>query len=143
MAKRVRGQAKREEKGSGARRLLLYAAFQIAAYAIAFLSCALLTLHSDGEAKHDFYRIVGALSVAAFCSAYAAARTKKRQGLLTGFLSTLPMHLLLLTVSLILGRCRADWTLALSFVILSLVSMLGGVLAVNRRETPQLPAAGR
>lgn len=142
MAKQGSGQAKRKQKGRG-RRLLGFAAFQLCAYAIAFFSCAVLTLHSDGEAKHDFYRITGALGVSAFCSAYAAARTKKRQGLLTGFLATLPMHVLVFTVSLISGKGRADWTLLLSFVLLSLVSMLGGVLAVNRRETPQLPAGTR
>ena len=144
MAKRGHGQAKRKgKKGRGARSLLLPAAFQLSAYAIALLCCAVLTLHSDGSRTHDFYRIIGALTLAAFCSSYAAARNRKQHGLLTGFLSTLPMHLLLLAVSLILGRFHADWTLLISFAILSIVSMLGGVLAVNRREAPQMPAAKR
>ena len=141
MAKRGHGQAKRKSrKGSAVQKLLLTAAFQCAAYAIAIAACAVLTLHSDAQAKHDFYRIIGALALAAFCSSYAAARTRKRLGLFTGFLSTLPMHLVLLTVSLLLGRFCFDWTLLISFATLSLVSMLGGVLAVNRREEPPMAA---
>lgn len=141
MAKRGHGQAKRKgRKGSAAQKLLLTAAFQCVAYSVAVIACAVLTLHSDAQAKHDFYRFIGALALAAFCSSYAAARTRKRLGLLTGFLSTLPMHLVLLSVSLLLGRFRFDWTVLISLITLSLVSMLGGVLAVNRREEPQMAA---
>ena len=144
MAKKGRGQAKKSSrKGRGAGRLLLFAALQLAAYGIAFLSCAALTLHSDGDAAHDFYRIIGALCAAAFCSAYAAARSKKQKGLLIGFLSTLPMHLVLLSIALVLGSFQADWTLPISLLILSLASMLGGVLAVNKKETPRTAAAKR
>ena len=144
MAKKGRGQAKNNSrKGRGAKRLLPVAALQLAVYSIAFLSCAVLTLRSDGKAAQDFYRIISALSLAAFCSAYVAARTKKQQGLLTGFLATLPMHLALLFVSLLLGSFQADWTLPIAFGILSLVSMLGGVLAVNQREKPRTIAAKR
>lgn len=143
MAKRERGQAKRAKKGSGRQQLLLIAAFQLAAYAIAILSCAVMTLHSDAAPANDFYRMIGSLSVAAFCSSYAAARSRKRQGLLTGFFATLPAHLIMLLTAFLLGGFHADWTLPISFVILSLVSMLGGVLAVNRRETPQKSFANR
>lgn len=145
MAKRARGQAKKPKsrKGRGARKLLQTAAFQLVAYAVCLGACAVLTLHSDAGAFADFYRVVGALSVAAFCSAYFAARQQKRNGLLTGLIATLPVHLLLEAVSLAVGSFRADWTLLLSFAILSLVSMLGGVLAVNRREPPRKPAAKR
>ena len=38
---------------------------------------------------------------------------------------------------------KGDTTIWIIVFLLSLVSMLGGVLAVNRRETPQLPAGTR
>lgn len=140
MGKGRRGQATRKrQKGVVRKKLLGAVVFQLLVYLFAIGSCAILTLHSDGGVSHDFYRIVGALSVAAFCASYAAARSRKQQGLLTGFLATLPMHFLILTAAVFLAKCRIDWTLLFSFVILSLVSMLGGVLAVNRTETAHLP----
>ncbi len=145
MATKRRGQAKKtnRKKGSGRKKWLLLLGFELAAYGIMIVSCAFLTLHSDADGSYDGFKIVGALALAAFCCAYYAGRLQKQNGLLTGFLSTLPIHLLLLLLSLAVGGFRADWTLLFSFVSLSLVSMLGGVLAVNRRETPRVPAAKR
>lgn len=142
MVKKQHGQpakvhgGKREGRGNWKKRLpLLALGFMLEA--VCFLICAVLTLHSDMSVSGDFYRIIGSLSAGAFPAAYLAARKEKQHGLLTGFLTLLPMHVLLCGVSLLCGKGSADWTLLLSFLVLSLVSMLGGVLGVNKREKPK------
>ena len=104
-------------------------------YLASLVFCALLLLKSERAPQTDLYFVLGFLAPAAFFSSYFAARKEKKHGLLTGFLWTLPLHVLLLGLSLLFGSGKADLTLGLSFTVLSLLSMLGGVAGVNHRET--------
>ena len=107
--------------------ILLYAA-GLTGSAVVFLRCDKLPLP-------DLYIVLLCLAPAALLSSFLKAKKEKQHGLLTGFLWTLPVHLILFGASLLFGGGRIDWTMPLSFVILSLLSMLGGVLGVNQRET--------
>ena len=142
MAKKQHGQpgtphsGKQEGRGNWKKRLPLLA-LGFALEAVCFLLCAVLTLHSDASKSSDYYRVIGSLCVGAFSAAYFAARKEKQHGLLTGFFTLLPVHVLFCGVSLLFGKGSADLTILLSFLMLSLVSMLGGVLGVNKREKPK------
>ncbi len=130
---------KKNPKGEGKRlrKLLPVFCFTLICYIVCVLLCAVLLLLSD-HGGSPFPYAVFALGVAAFLSAYFAARLNKKNGMLTGFLTTLPMHLAILLLSLFLGGFEADLTLLFTFAILSLLSMIGGVLAVNRSGKPKV-----
>ena len=104
-------------------------------YTFCIMLCAVVILCSDTSGAAG-YCAVPALCAAAFLSAYISAMRAKQNGLLTGFLTTLPIHIVLLLASLLYGGFSADLTLMFTFAVLTIVSMLGGVLAVNRREKP-------
>ena len=125
----------RNPKGEGKtlRKLLPIVCVTLCFYSAFLFFCAIWLLHSNHPLSVSALT-VGALCAAAFCSSCFAGTRMKKNGLLTGFLSTLPIHVLLFLLSLIFGGLHADWTMLFTFVILSIVSMLGGVLAVNRRE---------
>ena len=103
-------------------------------YAAGLLGCALVFLRCDTLPVPNLYIVLLCLAPAVLLSSFLAAKKEKQNGLLTGFVWTLPLHLVLFGVSLLLGRGRADWTMLLSFIMFSLLSMLGGVLGVNQRQ---------
>ena len=149
MAKKRHGQPSKKPKepkkkeGSGTfKKRLPYLLFTLCCYAACFLLCAFLALQRE-TADADFYMLILFLGMAALLCSFLAAKKEKQRGLLIGFLTTLPAHVLLFGLSLLLGQSKADLRLLLSFIILSLISMLGGVLGVNRREKPKHSPARR
>lgn len=108
--------------------------FTVLLYTAGLLGCALVFLRCDTLPVPDLYIVLLCLAPAVLLSSFLAAKKEKQNGLLTGFVWTLPLHVLLFGVSLLQGHGRADWTMLLSFIILSLLSMLGGVLGVNQRQ---------
>lgn len=126
---------KKSTKGEGKRlkKLLPILCFTLLCYFGCILICAFWLLKSD-HSEFFFPYSIGALGVAAFLSAFFAGLCQKKNGLLTGFLTTFPMHVVILLLSFVFGGYQADLTLLFTLVILTLISMLGGVLAVNRRE---------
>lgn len=136
-----RPQRKRERsqgEGSRFRKILPVILATLFCYIVSILLCAIVILKSDATVSVG-YSALAALCAAAFLSAFFAGMRTKQNGLLTGFLTTVPVHALLLLLSLLHGGFSADLTLLFVFLILSLVSMLGGVLAVNRRDKPHKP----
>ncbi len=134
----IRNSKRSQGEGSRLRKILPVLLVTILCYIVCILLCAIAILYSDTSASVGYGAMV-ALCAAAFLSAFFAGMRSKQNGLLTGFLTTLPVHVLLLLLSLLHGGFSADLTLLFVFVILSLVSMLGGVLAVNRRDKPHKP----
>ena len=136
--------AKKPKEGRGRRKehltLLL---LTILLYTVGLFSGALVFLQCDTLPLPDLYIVLLCLAPAALLSSFLAAKKEKHNGLLTGLLWTLPVHVLLFGVSLLLGHGHADWTMLLSFVILSLLSMLGGVLGVNQRQKLRQPSVDR
>lgn len=112
-------------------------------YVAGLFVCALVFLRCDTLPLPDLYWVLLCLAPAALLSSFFAAKREKQRGLLTGFLWTLPVHVLLFGAALLSGHGHVDWTALLSFLMLSLVSMLGGVLGVNQREKVRHPAVKR
>ena len=127
--------AQKPKEGSGRlKERLPLLLLTILLYTVGLFGCALVFLRCDTLPVPDLYIVLLCLAPAVLLSSFMIAKKEKQNGLLTGFLWTLPLHLVLLGVSLLQGHGRADWTMLLSFIILSLLSMLGGVLGVNQRQ---------
>ena len=127
--------AQKPKEGSGRlKERLPLLLLTILLYTVGLFGCALAFLRCDTLPVPDLYIVLLCLAPAVLLSSSLAAKKEKQNGLLTGFVWTLPLHVLLFGLSLLLGRGRADWTMLLSFIILSLLSMLGGVLGVNQRQ---------
>ena len=144
MAEQKRGQAKRKGRTGGqgstrVKRILPIALFAICCYTVSFCLCAFITLYCDADKSKDLSRLLAFVGTAAFLSGGFAGLREKKNGLLIGFLTTAPIHLCLFFLSLVMGGFHADFTVLFAFFILTILSMLGGVLAVNRRQRPQLP----
>ena len=139
---------KQKTSGEGRSRLKQKMPFFLLAcalYALCVFLCTVFLLQSDKSPKMDLYYVLAFLAPAAFLSSFLIAKKEKQHGLLTGFLWTLPQHLILFGLSLLLGHGNADLTVLISFAILSLLSMLGGVCGVNQRQKmkKQLPGKKR
>ena len=114
-----------------------------ALYALCVFLCAVLLLQSDNNPEMDLYYVLAFLAPTAFLSSFLMAKKEKQRGLQTGFLWTLPHHIILFGLSLLLGHGKADLTILISFVILSLLSMLGGVCGVNQRQKVKQQISGK
>ena len=109
-----------------------------AIYFVLFLLGSFVVFALNPAQAVQFEIILAFLFLASLVCGFLAAKRKNEHGWLSGLLFCLPMHLILTIVSFCMNGLSADWTLLFSFLILTVGSMLGGIIAVNQRKKPHL-----
>lgn len=104
-----------------------------ALYVAAFLACGALGLSMNISRSSAFYPAVFSFSVCSFIGAFYAGRRIHKNGMSTGFLFCLPLNAIVILASVAANSFRIDLTALISFVILIISSMLGGIVSVNMR----------
>lgn len=95
------------------------------------LISAFISYSSSLDTKFYFYITVFSIALASFLSSFYSGYKIHKNGLVVGLLFSLPMNIIWLIVSAVINSFKSDATIIISLVVLLIVSMLGGVLAVN------------
>lgn len=102
-------------------------------YTLAFLLSAAVGLSMNISKSSAFYLSVFAFSCCSFAGAFYAGRKIHKNGISIGFLFCLPMNFVVIIASVASNSFRIDLTALISFFILSVAAMLGGIVSVNMR----------
>ncbi len=134
-SKRINKQ--KRQKGSGlSQNMTIFIKTQILSavlYGLSFLIASAVGLSMNISTSYAFYVCIFAFASSAFvCSMYAGYKIHKN-GISVGFLFCLPFNTIVTLASITLNSFKADLTAIISFFILIVTSMLGGIFSVNIR----------
>lgn len=108
------------------------------AYPLLFFAVSVISLSADLPEKYMFYATVLSLAAGSFaCAAFAGSKLHKN-GMVTGLLFCLPLNTVFMLISVILNSLKIDLTAAVSYFILIVASMLGGIVSVNTKTKPKI-----
>ena len=82
---------------------------------------------------HFQFSAVFSFSVCSFIGAFYAGRKIHKNGISIGFLFCLPLNTVVILASVAANSFKIDLTALISFIILIISSMLGGIVSVNMR----------
>lgn len=99
--------------------------------AITFLTAVCICLQLDLARENLFYICIISLCVGSFISSFYAGYKIHKNGLVIGFIFSLPINALVILISLITNSFIVDYTALISFFILMVTAMLAGILSVN------------
>ena len=103
-----------------------------------FLICSIIALSTNASKSMMFYISIAAFALSSFvCGFYAGMKTRKN-GLQVGLLNALIFNTLVLLVSITVNSFKVDFTAIISYAILLICSMLGGIAAVNTKQKPKV-----
>lgn len=132
-SKRIKKTKKLSELSLPAKVFLQTLLLTLILYSISFLLSAAVGLSMNISKSNSFYLAMFAFSLCSFIGAFYAGRKIHKNGISIGFLFCLPMNAVILLASIAANSFRIDLTALISFFILSVASMLGGIVSVNMR----------
>lgn len=103
-----------------------------------FFAVSIVALSSDLPKEYMFYACILSFAAGSFVCAFFAAGKLHKNGMVTGLLFCLPFNTLVIIISLIVNSFKIDLTAAVAYFILVVTSMLGGIVAVNRKSKPKI-----
>lgn len=98
---------------------------------------------SEIKQKMYFYLSIAIFAIVSFIAGYYSGFKIHHNGLITGVIFCLPANILIILISLILNHFKFDFSCGISFIILLVASMLGGILSVNTRKKAKVNRKGR
>lgn len=102
-------------------------------YSISFLIASAVGLLINISKSYAFYVCIFAFALSSFlCATYAGYKIHKN-GISVGLLFCLPFNIIVLFTSIATNSFKIDLTAVISFLILIVSSMLGGIFSVNLR----------
>ena len=107
--------------------------FSFIAYIVLFFLGCFIALKADIPRKYDYIVSLIIFAVASFLTGYFAGIKLRKNGLLFGVIYALPMNIVIIIISLILGGFTFGINLIITAIVLIAVSGIGGILAVNKR----------
>lgn len=106
-------------------------------YLLLFLIASAICLTADFSCRGAYYAAILSFSLASFlCGGYAGYKIRKN-GILIGLLFCLPANLIVSVLSAVTNNFSVDLTIVISFFILAVSSMLGGIVSVNTEKKPK------
>ncbi|MBR5437521.1 MAG: TIGR04086 family membrane protein [Clostridia bacterium] len=73
------------------------------------------------------------IAVASFISGFVTGITKRKNGLMTAFLTALPFNVFFIIISAFMNSFSFDYNILISLTVGGLLSALGGIISVNVR----------
>lgn len=121
------------ENGSAALYIKTFLILSVITIASVLLFAIILFFLENG---YQYAAVLGTLSVAigAFAAAFYCARKKGKRGMLIGFAIGILTFLAVTLVSLLLDDGGVTINTLFKFVIITLASLIGGVIGVNKKE---------
>ena len=106
-------------------------------YLLLFLIASAISLSANFSCRSAFYAAILSFALASFlCGGYAGYKIRKN-GISIGLLFCLPANLIVIFVSAVTNNFAVDLTMIISFFILAVASMLGGIVSVNTEKKPK------
>ena len=102
-------------------------------YTVIFSAFSAASVATDTGKENMIYVSLIFLAISAFASGFITGIKERRNGLISGVLSALPITLLLIALSFVFNGFHADFTLLVSVAVSLLLSALGGIVSVNIR----------
>lgn len=102
-------------------------------YGVSFIIASAFGLAMNISKSYAFYVCVFAFASSSFICAMFAGYKIHKNGISIGFLFCLPFNLIVTLASIAANSFKIDLTAVISFFILVVSSMLGGIFSVNIR----------
>lgn len=100
----------------------------------AVLFIASLVVYTSTLGSNTYFYITAlSLALMSFVGGYYSGYKIHKNGLLISLVYCLPMNVIVLFISSAVNKFKIDLTILISFAILIICSMLGGVLSVNTK----------
>ncbi|MBQ8783922.1 MAG: TIGR04086 family membrane protein [Clostridia bacterium] len=133
---------KRNTQKSGSSNLIKTVLLGSAAGTVSFFALsailALLAYKQDFDESYYTALILFASGVSGFVSGFLAVAPIKRNGLVLGLASVLPVFLIIIAVSSVVSRAGVGLYGWLSLAVMLLFGALGGIVAANKRKRVKL-----
>lgn len=95
---------------------------------------SLIVLKADMSQSPYKYMILGAGMISGFICGFAAVRPVRKNGIVVGALSALPMYLLAVTLATLNSRTGIGVIGWILLGVMIVFAAIGGILAVNKRK---------
>ncbi|MBQ9914056.1 MAG: TIGR04086 family membrane protein [Clostridia bacterium] len=105
----------------------------LAVYASLFLLMSIISLKADAGKEHMLYYSLSFLVVGSFISGFICGIKERKNGILCGIVSALPVNLIIITVSLLLNGFKVDISLLYTLIAGVISAVAGGIISVNIR----------
>lgn len=112
--------------------------FSAIVYTGMFLICSIVALSMNVPKNMMFYLSVAAFAVSSFACGFYAGMKSRKNGITVGLLNALLFNTLVMLISMLVNSFKIDFTTIISYVILLICSMLGGIVSVNTRQKPKV-----
>lgn len=136
MAKKKGHSAVKDEKSSKyvLKKVVWGSVFGIAAFFVLFAVFAAVLL--KGGVKQSLYPFIalGISALAAFVSGFAAVRPIRRNGILLGIFSSIPIIVVIIAALLITNRGDLGFFTLMMIPLMLLTGAVGGIVSVNMRR---------
>ena len=106
-------------------------------YSLFFILASTVMFIANVNKSNSFYAAIAAFAASSFICGYYSGYKIHKNGIFVGLLFGLPANLLVSIISIIVNSFKIDLTAVISFAILLICSMLGGVLSVNTKLKPK------
>ena len=103
-------------------------------YSLMFFIGSVIFLQTDLPKKYDFIISLSVFAISSLMVGFIAGIKQKQNGLISGILYSLPMNVIVILLSLIIGKFNVGVNLAITVITLIVFSAVGGILAVNKRR---------
>ncbi len=102
-------------------------------YVTVFAVVCCISLAADLQKDYMLYASLVFIGASSFISGFTAGIKERKNGLLCGVLSSLPLNVSVIIIALICNKLSADINLLLNAVTGLLLSAAGGIVSVNIR----------
>lgn len=133
-ASKLNNKTNRKKSSSESQSVIKAQLLIFAIYLSIFLVICAINLLADLNSKYDYYISLLSFVISSFISGFLGGIKQRQNSILSGLIYALPANLSVLLISLI----TAGFTLKANFLIaavsLPISSILGGIIAVNKRR---------
>lgn len=102
-------------------------------YLIGFILSSVIILLFDLKLELYYAVSLGIFMLCSLLCGTLCGIKKRNNGLMNAVIHTLPVNLILLVISMLMNGISIDLNIAISFVLLTVSSAIGGILGVNTK----------
>lgn len=107
--------------------------FALLCYVCVFIIGSISALMFDISSEYDYIFTLIIFALSSFIVGFFAGLKIRKNGLIVGMLYSLPLNLIITVISTILNHFSVGINIAITLIILSITSGIGGIMAVNKR----------
>ena len=125
--------SKKKIENSKAKRIVKFQAINAGVYLLFFIAFSGIALAADIKSEYICYLSFSFIGLSSFMSGFIAGIRERKNGIVIGIISALPLNVIFMLIGLMLNGFYADINLLICAVIGVVLSAIGGILSVNIR----------